>query len=345
MMARRGVTGGTPASVNDPQFSTIQNSLKSLPTCWVREDLIFWELCLEPGKLSSTARLDAILTNMAGSGKKLQINVVPCPHPTFTEWQKRVGGAWADWFRPDWRLWESTKFSLQLCLDHVVRTWAKLGGKKENLRFEWFNEPATGHVSGGDIKREPKGTWNAQFHSFCNYLLTDGKAIDFHGHPVIGPTLSMFGQKEPEQIELQTCLGGDDGLWWTKMQRRCCNLGIYLPRAVRSGEEAAMLYRPQLERIISVMQKLPVPITSKSVCVHEWYVTKPMLGYHEGNCDDNLRADCIDAIGEVIGSYREIEFAFFFTHNFRNPSNSPYEEFGAFSGPARNAMIRYLANG
>jgi hypothetical protein len=341
-MTRRGITGGTPASVTDPMFATVQNSIKSLPTCWVREDLIFWEVCPGPGNTSGTTRLDTVLRNMALGGKKLQLNVVPCPHPSFPEWQRRVGGEWADWFRPDFRLWEPIKETLQTILTHVDRTWTRHGGKTENLRFEWYNEPATGHVSGSSNPKESKGNWNPTFHAFCNFLLIENGGLNFHGHSVIGPTLSMFGQNGPEQLELETCLGGDDGDWWAKMQRRCCNVGIYLPRAVKSPEEAAMLYRPQLERIIGLMQKLPVPIASKSLCIHEWYVTKPMLGYRDGNCDDQLRADCIEAIGEVITSYRDIEFAFFFSHHFREPANNPYEAFSAFAGPARNAMIRFL---
>jgi hypothetical protein len=342
-MAKRGVTGGTPASVTDPMFSAVQNSLKSLPACWVREDLIFWEMCGTPNKLTNTVRMDTMLRNMVSSGKRLQINVVPCPHPTFPDWQKRTGGAWAEWFRPDFRIWEITKTTLQLAIDHVTTTWQRNGGKKENLRFEWFNEPATGHASGGNLKLESKGTWNTAFHSFCNYLLVDGDELNFRGHSVIGPTLSMFGQEGPEQTELMTCVGGEDGMWWSKMQRRCCNLGIYLPRPVKSAEEAAMLYRKPLERILEQMQTLPVAIASKQICVHEWYVTKPMLGYRDGNCDELLRSECIESIGSVINSYRDIEFAFFFSHHFVEPPNNPYEAYSAFSGSSRLAMIKYLS--
>jgi len=269
------------------------------------------------------------------------LTVVPCPHPTSEEWSKRVGGPWDTWMRPDFRLWEPIQETLQLAIDYCVKRWESIGGSKNALVFEWYNEPATGHASGGNSAKEPKGTWSKEFHSFCDYLLVGKGGIDFHGHKIVGPTLSMFGEGEPERIELATLHG--DAKWWSKMQRRCMNLGIYLPKAARSPEDAASMYRVELERIIQRMKKIDVPIAKTPLRIHEWYVTKPMLGYRQGECEDSFRAECITAIGETIISYKDIEAAFFFTHFFPpDLVKTPYDDHSAFSGPSRAAMIHFL---
>ena len=274
------------------------------------------------------------------------LNVVPCPHPSSDGWKKRVGGPWETWMRPDFRLWESIRETLQLAIDHCVAHWESNCGQKNGLLFEWFNEPATGHVSGGSLNNEAKGTWSHQFHVFCDFLLLGSEGINFHGYPVVGPTLSFFGEKEAEQRELATVSGGKDGQWWSKMHRRCTNLGIYLPRPARSAEEAAGMYRRELERILGIMERLPLAPTKKKIRIHEWYVSKPMLGYHQAECDDSFRAECIHAIGEAIVSYRIVEAAFMFTH-FYPPElvKTPYDDHSVFSGPARTAMTSFLKGG
>lgn len=340
---QRGVTGGLPSKVSSPRWSPLAESIKALPTCWIREDFLFWELCWKPGQITDSARLDALLKLIVSSGKKLMLNVVPCPHPSAEDWAKRVGGPWDTWMRPDFRLWEPIQETLQLAIDHCVETWEGYGGKKGGLIFEWYNEPATGHVSGGNPSKEAKGTWSKQFHTFCNYLLTGASAIDFHGYRLVGPTLSFFGEESAEKRELVTAPGGSDGDWWSRMERRCMNLGIYLPRASKSPEDAAGMYRMELERIMAAMKRLNIDPPKSPLRIHEWYVTKPMLGYRQGECDDSFRADCIVAIGEVIGSYRDIEAAFFFTHFFPPEQvKTPYDEHTAFSGPARTALTKYL---
>ncbi len=218
-----------------------------------------------------------------------------------------------------------------------------MGGHRNALVVEWYNEPATGHVSGGNIENEPKGSWSREFHAFCNFLLIGPSGINFHGYPVVGPTLSFFGEKDAERQELATAMGGHDGHWLSKMTRRCVNLGIYLPRPAQSPEGAAEMYRVELERILRIVSGLAMPATPKHIRIHEWYVTKPMLGYPNGECEESFRAECIMAIGEAITSYRDIEAAFFFTH-FYPPERvkSPYEDYGTFSGPCRTAMMRFL---
>lgn len=94
------------------------------------------------------------------------------------------------------------------------------------------------------------------------------------------------------------------------MNRRAVNLGIYLPRAAKSPRDAVGLYKPEFERILLEMQNLPVAAPKGPLCIHEWYLSKPMLGYRNGECEDKFRADCIVAVGELITSYKEIELAF-----------------------------------
>lgn len=339
-MIQRGVTAGLPGRTSSPQWKAVAQSVKALPTCWIREDFLFWEVCWNPGELSMPERLDAVLDVALSGGKKLMLNLVPCPHPTSEGWNKRLGGPWDTWMRPDFRLWEPIQESTQLALDHCIDRWESKGGKKTSLVFEWFNEPATGHVSGGSEAKEAKGTWSKQFHSFCDYLLTENSPLDFKGYKLVGPTLSMFGEGEAERVELKTAPQGE---WWGKMQRRCMNLGIYLPRQARTPDDAASMYRKELERIIQLMKRLDVGVPKSPLRIHEWYVSKPMLGYRNGECDDGFRADCIDAIGDVIASYKDIEAAFFFSH-FYPPENvkTPYDVHSAFSGPARTAMTRWL---
>ena len=342
-MIQRGVTAGLPSKISDPRWGAISDSVKHLPTCWIREDFLFWELCWEPGKITEPRRIDAVMKLVIASGKKLMLNVVPCPHPTSESWQKIVGGEWQSWMRPDFRLWEPIRETLQLAIDHCAEKWQEFGGAKSSLVFEWYNEPANGHVSGSSLKTEPKGTWNNHFHAFCNYLLVGREGINFHVHLVVGPTISMFGEGAAEHQELTTLTGGQEGQWWSKMHRRCVNLGIYLPKVARTGEEAAELYRPELERILRAVKGLNIAPPKSPIRIHEWYVSKPMLGYRKGECRDSLRAECIAAIGEVIASYKDIEAAFFFTH-FYPPEGvkTPYDDHSAFSGPCRTAMVNFL---
>ncbi len=343
-LIQRGVTAGLPSRVSDPRWAPVANSIHQLPACWIREDFLFWEVCWNPGEITSSERLDAVMALCLSSGKKLMLNVVPCPHPTSEVWKKRVGGSWETWMRPDFRLWEPIRETLQLAIDHCIEKWESMHGKKNALIFEWYNEPATGHVSGGNGAKEPKGTWSKQFHAFCDFLLTGPAGLNFHQYSVVGPTMSFFGEKDAERQELATVTGGHDGLWWSKMTRRCVNLGIYLPRQARSAEEAADMFRDELERVLAKVRALKLPPTRSKIRIHEWYVTKPMLGYPNGECDESFRADCIVSIGEAIATYREVEAAFFFTH-FMTPEAvlSPYDDYGAFSGPSRAAMVKYLA--
>ena len=111
-MIHRGVTAGLPSKLADPLWQTVAESVRQLPTCWIREDLLFWEICWNPGSQLSTERLDAVLTLCISTGKKLMLNVVPCPYPTSEGWQKRLGGSWDTWMRPDFRLWEPIRESL-----------------------------------------------------------------------------------------------------------------------------------------------------------------------------------------------------------------------------------------
>ena len=342
-MIQRGVTAGLPSQLSDPRWYSIADSVRHLPHCWIREDFLFWEVCWNPNEITAPERLDAVMKLCLSSGKKLMLNVVPCPHPTSDGWKKRLGGPWDPWMRPDFRLWEPIRETLQMAIDHCVEKWSLMGGHKNALIFEWFNEPATGHVSGGSLDKEAKGTWSKTFHAFCNYLLTGPDAISFHGYEVVGPTISFFGEHDAERQELATLSGGGDGHWWSKMSRRCVNLGIYLPSQARTPEEAAAMYQVELERILKIVKGLPLHPVQGKIRIHEWYVTKPMLGYPQGECDDTFRAECITSIGKAIATYRNIEAAFFFA-NFHatEPGGSPYEEYGAFSGPARTAMTRFL---
>jgi hypothetical protein len=343
-LIQRGVTAGLPSKITDPRWKSIADSVRQLPTCWIREDFLFWEVCWNPGEIVAPQRLDAVMALCLSSGKKLMLNVVPCPHPTAEGWKKRVGGSWETWMRPDFRLWEPIRETLQLAIDHCTAKWLAMGGQRKSLVFEWYNEPATGHVSGGNLAKEPRGTWSHEFHTFCNFLLIGPGAINFNGHFVVGPTLSMFGEKDAEHQELVTSIGHGDAQWWSKMSRRCVNLGIYLPKPAKTPDMAASMYRTELERILGKMKRLRVAPKSSSIRIHEWYVTKPMLGYRNGECEDDFRADCLTAIGEVIVSYRDIEAAFYFVHYFPpDPSNSPYEDHSAFSGPMRTALTHYLS--
>jgi hypothetical protein len=343
-LVQRGVTAGLPSKVTDPRWQRIADSVRQLPTCWIREDFLFWEVCWNPNEITSPERIEAVMDLCISSGKKLMLNVVPCPHPTSEGWKKRVGGEWETWMRPDFRIWEATRESLQLAIDHCIDHWVAHNGQKKSLVFEWFNEPATGHVSGGNLAKEPKGTWSKQFHTFCNYLLTGPDAVNFHGYPVVGPTLSFFGEKEAERQELNTVTGHDDGQWWSAMTRRCVNLGIYLPQPAKTPDSAAGMYREELERILQRVKGLKVATPKSPIRIHEWYVTKPMLGYRNGECDDSFRAECMIAISEVIASYRDIEAAFFFA-NFYPPEQvkTPYDDYSALSGPMRTALTQYLS--
>jgi hypothetical protein len=343
-MAQRGVTGGLPALITHPKWKEVADSIKSLPPCWIREDILFWEISWKPEAMPAPERLEAVIKLCALSGKKLQLGIVPCPIPTNEFWNKRVGGPWQDWFRPDFRIWEQIKITLQLIIDFAVSTWSEYGGKKEDLRFEWFNEPGVGHVSGASPEREPLGNWSQKHHEFCNFLLVKDKPISFRGHKVVGSTLSFFGEGKNEIQELKTAPGGKQGEWWGKMSRRAVNLGIYLPRAAKSPRDAVGLYKPEFERILLEMQNLPVAAPKGPLCIHEWYLSKPMLGYRNGECEDKFRADCIVAVGELITSYKEIELAFFFTHYYPpEAEKTPYDKHSAFKGATRNAMLKYLA--
>ena len=288
-MTQRGVTAGLPSKLTDPRWHSIAESVRQLPTCWIREDFLFWEVCWNPGEITAPERLEAVMALCISTGKKLMLNVVPCPHPTSEGWKKRLGGQWETWMRPDFRLWEPIRETLQLAIDHCVKRWQEMNGQRNALVFEWFNEPATGHVSGGSLDKEPKGTWSKQFHSFSTFLLIGTEGVNFHGYPVVGPTLSFFGEPKAEQQELATLGGGHDGQWWTKMHRRCTNLGIYLPRKARSPEAAAAMYRVELERILLIISSLLIVPSNRHIRIHEWYVSKPMLGYRQGECDDSLQ--------------------------------------------------------
>jgi hypothetical protein len=342
-LIHRGVTAGLPNKISNPRWHSVAESVRQLPICWIREDFLFWEICWNPDEIVAPERLDAVMALCISTGKKLMLNVVPCPYPTSEGWKKRLGGSWDTWMRPDFRLWEPIRESLQLAIDYFVKRWEAMNGQRNSLMFEWFNEPATGHVSGGSPDREAKGTWSKQFHSFCTFLLTGSEGIDFHGYPVVGPTLSFFGEGAAERQELATVSGGHHGQWWEKMHRRCVNVGIYLPKQARSPEEAAAMHRVELERILGIVSELPLALSSRHIRIHEWYVSKPMLGYKRGECDDSFRAECIHAIGESIASLKIVEAAFFFTHFFPPEQvKTPYDDHSAFSGPTRTAMMKFL---
>lgn len=342
-MAQRGVTAGLPALITHPKWKEVSDSVKSLPSCWIREDILFWEVSWKPEELPAKERLEAVLKLCATSGKKLQLGIVPCPVPSNEFWNKRVGGPWADWFRPDFRVWEPIRKTLQMQIDFVLDKWSEFGGKREDLRFEWFNEPGTGHVSGANPEKEPVGNWSQKHHEFCNFMLVGPNAIDFHGHKVVGSTLSFFGEGKPEEQEYRTAPGGKQGQWWSKMSRRAVNMGIYMYRPAKSPQDAVALYKPEFERIITAMQNLEVAAPKGPICIHEWYLSKPMLGYRAGECEESFRADCIHAVGEFIAAHKEVEIAYFFTHWYPpEREQTVYDKHSAFSGPSRNAMIKYL---
>ncbi len=343
-MLRRGVSTQIPLRrTNGPRVEVI-NDLKKLPTCWVREQAMLWEIYIDPDK-PMWLDLDDRIRAVATSQKKLLLGLSPVPHPENTNWQRHTGGPWKEWWRPDFRLWDASRDRAQQMIDHTVELWQKLGGSPGGLRFEWFNEPARGHVGGpSDASGQPAGTWDTAFHSFCNYMLVDEGRLNFRGHTVQGSTISFWGEPEPEAVELRTLVGGDDGQWWTRMNRRCANISHYYRGGkVRRPEEYAAQYGGALESMIRKITALPIPTTSKQICIHEWYITKPMLGYHQGECDESLRAECIIAAGEKIASYKEIEMAFFFTHYFGDESkNSEYEKHSAYRGVSRKALERFL---
>lgn len=288
--------------------------------------------------------LDEGMRAVATSGKKLLLGLSPVPHPNNESWQRHTGGPWKEWWRPDFRLWSESRKRAQVMIDHCTKLWHELGGSTSGLRFEWFNEPAKGHVGGPSPESgQPDGMWDTAFHSFCNYMLVDDGHLNFHGHTVQGSTISFWGEGEREETELRTLVGGDDGQWWTRMNRRCANFSHYYRGQVKRPEEYAAQYGQALESMISKITALPIPTTSKQVCIHEWYVTKPMLGYYKGECDESLRAECIIATGEKIAQYKEIEMAFFFAHYFPpEASASEYTKYGAFQGPSRKALERFL---
>lgn len=342
-MLRRGVSTAIPLRrTNGPRVEVI-NDLKTLPTCWIREQAMLWEIFAEYDK-PMWLDLDDRIRTVAMSKKKLLLGLSPVPHPANPNWHRHTGGPWKEWWRPDFRLWGASRERAQDIIDHAVNLWRQLGGSPSGLRFEWFNEPARGHVGGpSEASGQAVGTWDTAFHSFCNYMLVDEGHLNFHGHTVQGSTLSFWGEPGPEAVELRTCVGGDDGQWWTRMNRRCANISHYYRGQVRRPEEYAKQYGEALESMIGKISALPIPTTSKQICIHEWYVTKPMLGYHKGECSDTLRAECIIAAGEEIARHSEIEMAFFFTHFFPDEANvSEYEKYSAYRGVGRKALERYL---
>ena len=304
---------------------------------------MLWEIYGDHDKptwLDLEDRIRAVAT----SQKKLLLGLSPVPNPGNPSWHRYTGGPWKEWWRPDFRLWSAARERGQDIIDHSVNLWRQLGGQPDGLRFEWFNEPARGHVGGpSEASGQAVGTWDQAFHSFCNYMLVDDGQFDFHGHIVQGSTISFWGEPGPEAVELKTLVGGEDGQWWTRMNRRCANFSHYYRGQVRRPEEYANRYGEALESMIRKLTALDIPTTSKQICIHEWYITKPMLGYYKGECDESLRAECIIATGEKIASYKEIEMAFFFTHFFPNEESvSVYEKYSAYRGPSRKALERFL---
>lgn len=342
-MLKRGVSTSIPLRRTSGPRQEIINDIKNLPTCWLREQAMLWEIYADPDKPMWLDLEDRVRAAAIGQ-KKLLLGLSPVPHPGNPNWYRHTGGPWREWWRPDFRLWDASRERGQQIIDRAVNLWKQLGGSQAGLRFEWFNEPARGHVGGpSDASGQPVGTWDTAFHSFCNYMLVDDGHLNFHGHIVQGSTISFWGEPEPEAVELRTLVGGDDGQWWTRMNRRCANISHYYRGQVKRPEEYAAQYGQALESMIRKITALPIPTTSKQICIHEWYVTKPMLGYYKGECDESLRAECIIAAGEKIASYKEIEMAFFFSHYFQpgDPSNE-YEKYGAYSGPSRKALEQFL---
>ncbi len=341
---KRGVTAGIPLRRDPAHRKEVIASVRKLPPCWIRADIVFWEVFLTPDSTAHTSDLEDIIEICIESGKKLMLNLTPVPHPSFQAWHTVTGGPWPEWFRPDFRLWHLCRQKAQWLIDFLSKRWLKLGGSKEGLRFEWFNEPGHGHVGGTSPKSgQATGVWDIAFHSFCNFMLVDEGHLDFRGHILEGATLSFFGEGAPERQELATAPGGDDGQWWSAIDRRAFNLAVYSKERVKTPERYAEIHAEELERVVGKMKALPVNAPKGPICIHEWYITKPMLGYHDGSCSDQFKADAIVAVGESIARNPDIELAFFFTHYF--PPSEMKDEYGkhsAYSGPSRKALERFL---
>lgn len=343
-MLKRGVNTQIPLRrIGGPRVEVLSD-MKKLPTCWIREQAMLWEIYGQIDK-PFWDDLDDRVQATASSGKKLLLGLTPVPHPSLYDWQKLTGGPWKEWWRPDFRLWNASRERAQIIIDRAVRLWKASGGSEAGLRFEWFNEPACGHVGGPSPSTgQAVGTWDSAFHSFCNYMLVDEGHLNFHGHIVQGSTISFWGEPGNEETELRTLVGGDDGQWWTRMNRRAVNISHYYQGGkVKRPEEYAAQFGGALEHMIAKTQALPIPTTSKAITIHEWYITKPILGYRQGECDESLRAECIIAAGEKIASYKEIEMAMFFAHYFPPAAEvNEYEKHSAFRGESRKALERFL---
>ena len=337
-----GVTAHLPLHFSGTQAAKASEYIRNLPKCWIRDDLLFWTISFRPAELSSTGDLLAKIRLVAGGGHNLILNIVPCPRPDAPGWNTRIGGPWKFWFRPDFRLWDSIQETTQMQVDFVSNEWKKLGRTKSDLRFEWFNEPAAGHASGGDLP-EPRGNWSLEFHAMCNHLLLQSGGLNLRGHKLVGPTLSFLGEPAAEDQEIKTAPGGRLAKWWTKIDQRALNSRVYSPTPIKEPSQLVDLWRPELERRIKKLRSLDIPVTPDLVSLNEWYVTHPMLGYPKPPYDEGLRAECIAALGEQIFRTPHLESAFFYCLLNTHVSTKPQDQHHTESSLAFSALCKYLA--
>lgn len=342
MSAKRGVTTHLPGNLTDAAGKRALEKVSKLPPCWIRDDLGFWILSWEPNRLTNTAEVMGKMMAAHNGGHSLILNIVPCPVPDFPGWNKRVGGPWKYWFRPDFRLWDPIQETLQMQIDFLSAEWTKLGRQKADLRFEWFNEPGSGNVSGMNLP-EPRGNWSLEFHAFCNHLLVRNGGINFRGHKLMGPTLSFLGDPTGEKQELETCTGGSIGRWWSKIDQRAFNSGVYLTPKVKTPEDAAKRWITEVDRRIQLLLKLDIPVQNRTASLHEWYVSHPMLGQTNPPFDEPFRAECMLAIGEEILKHPALESAYFYCLLNAAKDDSPYNRHHCENGFMLDALRRYLS--
>jgi len=304
--------------------------------------LLFWTISWEPRKLTETSELRAKLQVIAKAGHKLILNVVPCPVPNVPGWSRLVGGPSLDWFRPNFRLWDAIQETTQMQIDLVVSEWKRLGRSKADLRFEWFNEPATGHVSGSK-KPEPIGTWSLEFHAMCNHLLLHEGGIQFQGHALMGPTVSFLGDPGAEDVEIRTAPGGNLAKWWSRIDQRAMNGGVYSKTQITNPEQAAILWVSALAQRVETLRKLDIPVQNDHISIHEWYVNQPRLGYFKPPYDESLRSECLLAIGERLPQIPHLETAIFYS--LLKPSNTTnqYDIHDCESAASFAALCKYVS--
>jgi len=348
-----GVTAHLPVKGTELDWKRARATLAKLPTCTIREDLLFWEVSWAPGVLD-TRILEKRLGIIARSGHNLVLNVVPHPHPSSQPWQNRLAKypkrvPWVTWHRPPYPLWEPIQHTLQKQINWVSDFWMEQGRGHYDLTFEWINEPATGYVSGGP-KSEPEGLWSQAFHAFCNHILLADGGIDWQGHLLLGPTLSFWDKPGQEKVGFASVEGGSGARWWEKIDCLSLNSAVYLPASVKKDPaQIAERTFQEIDRRIRRMKRLDLPAASHEMGLHEWYVTKETVGVG-GALDPLLRAECIEAIGEKLKSHPDLWAIFFYCLFNTNSAPKTIEESKGFrryehsceSGPAFRALTKFL---